>query len=90
MDRFDSREDAPDWASEQFEAGRRARLADAARESAPLASEIGEFGRKSWLAGWDDTEMGILSGAEIALQNGLITDIDDAMIDAITRNADKD
>jgi hypothetical protein len=79
MDRFSSHEDAPEWVQEQFEAGRNARLAGAGRESAPPASEIGEFGRKSWLAGWTDTEMGILADADDALQNGPLNDDDDAM-----------
>lgn len=64
MDRFDSREDAPEWSERHFVAGRAARLTGKARDAAPSGELVSEFGRRSWLAGWTDTDMGLLADAE--------------------------
>lgn len=69
MDRFDSREDAPEWSEQHFEAGRAARIAGKSRDDAPSADLVGEFGRSSWIAGWTDTDTGILADIECERHN---------------------
>lgn len=83
MDRFSSHEDAPSWSMGHFNAGRHARLAGADRDAAPIAADVGEFSRKSWLAGWNDAEMGILADAEIALQNGTLNQSGELNLDGL-------
>jgi hypothetical protein len=70
IDRFDSREAPEEWASDPFNDGAAARIDGQPRSSAPpaggWASGIGEFARRSWLAGWDDTDAGIAAEEEAA------------------------
>lgn len=47
---------------------------------------MGEFARKSWLAGWIDTEMGILADAEIAMQTGALNQSAELNLDGMTHD----
>lgn len=90
MDCFSSREDAPEWELEHFEAGRNARLAELGQDSAPAAADIGERGRESWIAGWHDAEMGILADTDAALRDGSIVNPDDEIVVTMSRIADQE
>lgn len=83
MDQFNSTEDAPTWSATHFNAGREARLAGTGRDSAPTAADVDDFGHKSWIAGWNDAEMGILANAENALCDGSICRQADALDQAV-------
>lgn len=55
--------DEPDteWASGPFNEGARARIDGFGRRHAPNADAVGAHARNSWLAGWSDADMGIIS-----------------------------
>ncbi len=61
MDRFSSKEDAPNWNQDAFDDGSKARTDGLPQNTAPSAETIGVFARRSWLAGWDDADMGIIA-----------------------------
>lgn len=60
MDRFSAPElDRTEWAKGSFDEGHRARFDGMGRRHAPSADVVGEFSRKSWLAGWSDADAAI-------------------------------
>lgn len=59
-DRFDSREDAPEWLAGAFAEGEDARAHDVPESECPYSADEGYgFARKSWRAGWADMDMSL-------------------------------
>ena len=62
MDRFSPPVlEKTEWAPGAFDEGRRARFDGMSNRHAPSADVVGEFSRKSWLAGWTDADAAIVS-----------------------------
>lgn len=60
IDRFNSNEDI-EWAKGSFDDGAEARIFGYGKDQCPGAETIGEFARRSWLAGFADADMTIAS-----------------------------
>jgi hypothetical protein len=65
-DRFSSREDAPAWHPELFAQGQQARGEGRPLHGpdTPSADAVGDYCRRSWLAGWCDADMALLADAD--------------------------
>lgn len=62
-DRFSPREDVK-WARGAFDDGFQARMvAGASIDSGPTVDQVGEYGARSWRAGWCDADMTIMADA---------------------------
>lgn len=61
MDRFNSTEDAPEWAKGAFDDGYLARLMNCSRSECPSPDVIGQWSSRSWMAGWFDADMTLLA-----------------------------